>query len=140
MRKRLGRYRLVEDLGRGVLLGVIAIVALTIILWPRGATLPAEKGADPPVTPPRSAPTRGKVRTNPADGLGYVWIPPGTFTMGCSPGDNECDNAEKPPHQVTLTSGFWIGQTEVTQGAFEKVFFGAAPLSSFRGTSVSQPA
>jgi formylglycine-generating enzyme required for sulfatase activity len=58
----------------------------------------------------------GSTKVNPKDGLTYVWIPPGTFTMGCSPGDNECFENEEPAHQVTLTRGFWIGQTEVTQG------------------------
>ena len=31
--------------------------------------------------------SKGEVRVNPNDGLKYVWIPPGTFMMGCSPGD-----------------------------------------------------
>jgi formylglycine-generating enzyme required for sulfatase activity len=57
---------------------------------------------------------------NPRDGLTYVWIPPGSFMMGCSAGDSRCDPAEKPAHQVTLTKGFWIGQTEVTQAAYKK--------------------
>src|ERR1039457_7201943 len=43
----------------------------------------------------------GTTRINPKDGLTYVWIPPGTFTMGCSPGDSECDDDEKPAHRVT---------------------------------------
>ena len=29
-------------------------------------------------------------------------------------------NDEKPPHQVTITKGFWIGQTEVTVGAYKR--------------------
>jgi formylglycine-generating enzyme required for sulfatase activity len=62
----------------------------------------------------------GAVRENPKDGLKYVWIPGGTFMMGCSPGDNECDADEKPPHQVTITKGFWLGQTEVTVGAYKR--------------------
>ena len=41
--------------------------------------------------------------------------------MGCSPGDTECDPDEKPARQVTLTTGFWLGQTEVTQGAYRSV-------------------
>jgi formylglycine-generating enzyme required for sulfatase activity len=65
-------------------------------------------------------PTVGEVRENPKDGLKYVWIPPGTFMMGCSTGDNECDNDEKPSHQVTISKGFWIGQTEVTVGAYKR--------------------
>jgi formylglycine-generating enzyme required for sulfatase activity len=62
----------------------------------------------------------GEVRVNPIDGLKYVWIPPGTFVMGCSPGDNECYDFEKPPHQVAITGGFWLGQTEVTAGAYKR--------------------
>jgi len=65
---------------------------------------------------------RSKVETmvNPKDGLKYVWIPPGTFMMGCSPGDNECSPNENPLHQVTITRGFWIGQTLTTAGAFKR--------------------
>jgi hypothetical protein len=72
-----------------------------------------------PSLPPPSL-TAGPKRTNPKDGLIYVWIPPGTFRMGCSLGDNEC-YAEAPAHDVTITKGFWIGQTEVTQEAYLKV-------------------
>jgi formylglycine-generating enzyme required for sulfatase activity len=57
---------------------------------------------------------------NPKDGLKYVRIPPGTFMMGCSPGDNECDDREKPAHQVTISRGFWIGQTPVTVVAYKR--------------------
>jgi len=66
------------------------------------------------------APPPGEVRENSTDGLKYVWIPPGTFTMGCSPGDSECVDWEKPSHQVTITKGFWIGQTPVTVGAYKR--------------------
>jgi formylglycine-generating enzyme required for sulfatase activity len=79
-------------------------------------------------------PKAGATRVNPKDGLTYVWIPPGKFTMGCSPGDSECDGDEKPAHQVTITKGFWIGQTEVTQAAYERVI-GSNP-SLFKGPSL----
>jgi formylglycine-generating enzyme required for sulfatase activity len=72
--------------------------------------------------PPESKPGP---RVNPKDGLKYVWIPPGTFMMGCSPGDSECKDGEKPPHQVTITKGFWLGQTEVTVGAYKRFAGGA---------------
>jgi len=81
------------------------------------------------VVPSVSAQARTKV--NSQDGLTYVWIPPGTFMMGCSPGDSECRPDENPAHQVTLTRGFWIGQTPVTQAAYKKVV-GGNP-SHFRG-------
>ena len=62
----------------------------------------------------------GEVKVNPIDGQRYVWIPPGKFRMGCSPGDSECDDNEKPAHEVTLTKGFWLGQTIVTVGAWRR--------------------
>jgi len=65
-------------------------------------------------------PKPGAVRTNPNDGQPYVWIPPGEFQMGCSPRDNECDSDENPPHTVRITRGFWLGQTEVTVGAYKR--------------------
>jgi formylglycine-generating enzyme required for sulfatase activity len=72
-----------------------------------------------------------KTRVNPKDGLAYVWIPPGRFTMGCSPGDEECSDREKPAHEVTITEGFWMGKTPVTQEAYERVM-GKNP-SYFKG-------
>ncbi len=62
-----------------------------------------------------------KVRVNTRDGLTYVWIPPGRFRMGCSPEDRECEADEKPAHQVTISRGFWLGQTQVTQAAYQRV-------------------
>jgi hypothetical protein len=56
----------------------------------------------------------GATKVNPKDGLTYVWIPPGRFTMGCSPDDDKCDSDEKPARAVTIWIGFWIGQTLVT--------------------------
>jgi len=93
---------------------------------------PAGSGAGAPEPPalasvgtipkvPSSAPKPPDVRVNPKDGLHYIWIPPGTFQMGCSPGDSECLNSEKPAHRVTISSGFWLGQTEATQEAYERV-------------------
>jgi formylglycine-generating enzyme required for sulfatase activity len=63
----------------------------------------------------------GTPKVNDKDGLKYVWIPPGTFQMGCSAGDAECFSGEKPAHEVTITKGFWIGQTPVTQEAYQRV-------------------
>jgi formylglycine-generating enzyme required for sulfatase activity len=79
----------------------------------------------------QNEPAAGMTKLNPQDGLNYVWIPAGTFTMGCSPGDNECFDDEKPVHHVTLSKGFWITQTLVTQAAYTRVI-GLAP-SHFKG-------
>jgi formylglycine-generating enzyme required for sulfatase activity len=69
-----------------------------------------------------------------APGQRYVWIPPGSFIMGCSPGDTECLDAEKPAHNVSITKGFWLGQTPVTQGAYQRVV-GTNP-SNFKCSSL----
>jgi formylglycine-generating enzyme required for sulfatase activity len=57
---------------------------------------------------------------NPKDRQTYVHIPAGTFRMGCSDGDKECYEDERPAHMVQITRDFWIGQTEVTVAAFER--------------------
>jgi serine/threonine-protein kinase len=75
--------------------------------------------------------SKGEVKVNPRDGLQYVWIPPGSSMMGCSPGDTDCDSDEKPAHRVTFTRGFWLGRTEVTVGAFKRFSAAAGnPLPS----------
>ena len=97
-------------------------------LHPEATTEPVQNTAVIPAQ--KSALKPGEIWENAKDGLKYVWIPPGTFMMGCSHGDSECDAKdqrrrfqtmdEKPPHHVTLTKGFWIGQTEVTVGAYQR--------------------
>jgi formylglycine-generating enzyme required for sulfatase activity len=63
--------------------------------------------------------SKAQTRRNPKDSQVYVWIPPGSFLMGCSDGDKECYEDERPSHNVQISTGFWIGQTEVTVGAFQ---------------------
>ena len=54
--------------------------------------------------------------TNP---LGFIWIPPGTFTMGTPTGEGPAK--ESPETSVTLTKGFFMGKYEVTQGEYLSV-------------------
>ncbi|PWU01173.1 MAG: formylglycine-generating enzyme family protein [Terriglobia bacterium] len=61
-----------------------------------------------------------KVKTNARDALSYVWIAPGEFWMGATPGDSDGDKSELPRHRVKLTKGFWIGQTLVTAAAYNR--------------------
>lgn len=63
---------------------------------------------------------RGAARTEERTGLEYVWVPAGTFHMGCVPSDNDCTTDELPRHRVTLSKGFWIGKTEVTRKAYQQ--------------------
>ena len=69
----------------------------------------------------------GTVQTfNEELGLKLVWCPAGTFRMGSPDSDKGALDHEKPQHTVELTSGFWLGQTEVTQGQWQSVM-GTSP-------------
>ncbi|MGL4942460.1 MAG: formylglycine-generating enzyme family protein [Thermoguttaceae bacterium] len=56
------------------------------------------------------------------NGVEYAlrWCPPGAFMMGC-PKDEQARYAglDEPQHHVTLTKGFWMLETEVTQEMWE---------------------
>jgi len=62
----------------------------------------------------------GKIVTNSID-MDFVKIPAGSFLMGCSTGDTECEDNEKPQHKVRITESFYMGKYEVTQGQWKKV-------------------
>ncbi len=62
--------------------------------------------------------------------MDMIWIEPGTFTMG-SPEDELGRRDDEMQHQVTLTSGYWLGQYEVTQAQYQTIM-GTNP-SYFKG-------
>ncbi len=102
-----------------------AIAALSIALLAATSDRPTGKGtgqASAAQSDPQKgrAPSPGATKRNPQDGMQYVWIPSGSFMMGCSSGDDQCFSEEKPAHQVSISKGFWIGRTEVTVEAYEK--------------------
>ncbi|MGO8817133.1 MAG: formylglycine-generating enzyme family protein [Terriglobia bacterium] len=84
------------------------------------AQIQPEVTPNPAKSPAAEGPTPGTVKTNPKDGLKYVWIPAGTFMMGCSSSDSQCAAGERPAHQVTITKGFWMGQTDVPVAAYKR--------------------
>ena len=62
------------------------------------------------------------------------YIPPGTFEMGCTSEmdvEDGCMDDELPVHEVTLTQGFYMGVTEVTQAQWESLM-GSNPSYSQR--------
>ena len=106
---------------RGTLIaaGIAALLlaALVIALVKRRpAAAPIAAATPPPVEHPRRP---GDVWTNAKDGLESVWIPPGKFSMGCTPGDDRCDPALLPSREITFDAGFWLARTEVTVGAYK---------------------
>ena len=58
---------------------------------------------------------------NEKDGSILVWVPPGTFTMGSDEAPPMASAlSEGPPHQVTLTRGFFIGKSELTWDKYKR--------------------
>ena len=68
---------------------------------------------------PRS-PKAGELWKNDIDGMTYVWIPAGNFSMGCMDEQEECEDSASPPHEVIISKGFWMSRTEVTTVAFKR--------------------
>ena len=50
----------------------------------------------------------------------FRWCPAGTFLMG-SPESEKWRQADETQHQVTLTQGFWMLETQVTQEMWQSV-------------------
>jgi formylglycine-generating enzyme required for sulfatase activity len=105
---------------------VIAIALLAAEMLRRATTATnapnsAAISSTVPSEPPVAVTSEPKTWLNPKDGQKYVWIAPGSFTMGCSPGDSECKDDEKPAHRVNISTGFWLGQTEVSNATYSKV-------------------
>ena len=136
-RRRRRRWTAIALSGGAVTAAIVALVLALAWRDPQpGAAAPADPGTPggPAVVSPRvptSAPERapaaegaspspGAVRTtvNARDGATYVWIPPGEFLMGCSTGDADCEDDERPVHRVAITRGFWLGRTEVTAAQY----------------------
>ncbi len=62
--------------------------------------------------------------------INMVYIPGGTFEMGCGSWTNDCEDDEKPVHTVTVSS-LYMSSTEVTQDQWQAVM-GTNP-SIFKG-------
>ncbi|MXV85063.1 formylglycine-generating enzyme family protein, partial [Candidatus Poribacteria bacterium] len=60
-------------------------------------------------------------------GMVFVWIATGTFWMG-SPSSEAGGRSDEALHEVEISSGFWLGRYEVTQGQWEAVM-GTRPWS-----------
>jgi len=123
--------------GGWVALGVLALVAIVAggvrmirketggsrphVTTPRADSSPSRPAVTPPASAPRSAsitrggPLTGRNGTIADLGLELIWVAPGSFEMGSNDGGND----EKPVRAVTITRGFWMGRTEVTQAQFK---------------------
>ena len=58
----------------------------------------------------------------------FIYVQPGTFVMGSPDSESGRDRDEGPQHQVTISTGFYLGRYEVTQAQWQAVM-GTAPWS-----------
>ncbi|MEA1936213.1 MAG: formylglycine-generating enzyme family protein [Thermodesulfobacteriota bacterium] len=72
----------------------------------------------------------GKTYTVPSINYKMVYLKPGTFMMGSPSSESKRDSDERQ-HKVTLTKGFYMGTTEVTQKQWRTIM-GNNP-SNFKG-------
>jgi len=81
---------------------------------------------------------QGETFTN-SIGMKFVLIPKGTFMMG-SPSSEKGRRSNETQHEVTLTKGFYMQATEVTQGQWQSVM-GTRPWSGkkYVGDSANNP-
>lgn len=73
-----------------------------------------------PAAKSANVPKPGTEWRDPTTGMEFVWVPGGSYEMGCGPWAGECVSNEKPVHTVRLF-GFWLGKYEVTQGQWQQV-------------------
>lgn len=92
---------------------VVQIQRLLVTLVVAVAAVPAR--ADAP------APGGGGPHAIPDIGLTLLWVKPGSFLMGSPPDEPARDKAEGPQRRITLSDGYWLGRTEVTQAQYAAV-------------------
>lgn len=73
-------------------------------------------------------PSRGDVDDSDCDGVpthagggDMIRIAAGSFDMGCTPGQVNCESHEAPVMPVTLTKDFYMSETEITQSQYQAV-------------------
>lgn len=89
-----------------------------------------------PALPPTAAPTAGPNhggRFSNTLGMNFIYIAAGSFTMG-SPKDEAERNRDETQYKVTLSKGYWLQTTEVTQAQWAALM-GRNP-SHFKGTDL----
>ena len=102
----------------------IALVALSVVSCARGQREPDAHAGHEPAAAARTgnaaaASAAARVSTTPPPGAapdGMVWIPGGTFWMGCE----NCGMPDALPVHMVSVSGFWMDRTPVTNGEFER--------------------
>ena len=96
------------------------------IVWDAGADTPDVYGTNfrPKVVAEDGHETRQMEKTATLPGgmtMDFVWIPPGTFTMGSPDSEEDRGADEGPQREVTITQGFYMARREITQAQWVSV-------------------
>ena len=123
------------------IIGIVVLAALAVrFLAPRlgaeAATPPSmsadqAQGMEVSILPTQQKPEPGRPFTIDEIGLDMRPIPAGSFVMGSPPSEPGHFSNEEPQHPVTLSKGFWLGRTVVTQGEW-KVVMGTDLVAQFK--------
>jgi formylglycine-generating enzyme required for sulfatase activity len=97
---------------------------------PPSATLPPIGSPTPQFAP-------GATQVSSRDGMRMVYVPGGEFLMGAGESDSQAENDEDPQHTVYL-DGFWIDQTEVTNGQYAQCVAAGACNTPYSLTSFTR--
>ncbi len=89
---------------------------------PKSKPKPEKKAKSGSSSPSTKASARAAKSFTNSLGMTFVYCPPGTFMMG-SPEYEHGRKADETQHQVTLTKGFYMQTTEVTQGQWRAVMY-----------------
>jgi len=125
------RFKSKKDLWIALIIIVIAVISFFALF--NQQTVKTD-----PVTPAKRGgaivipmhPSKGDV-LEARFGMNFVYIPAGDFLMGSPPTEKNRNSDVVPQHNVKISKGFWMGQTEVTQAQYKAVM-GTNP-SHFKG-------
>jgi len=104
--------------------------ALTVFLWLTLGAISGTAAESPRENPPvnlSGPPPPGRNFTVARPAIAMIWIAPGAFRMSSTHGAGD-------DTQVTLTRGYWLGQTEVTQAQWQAVIDHIPVPSFFKGS------
>ena len=132
------RARGLRTSSRTFILAAVAALGLAvggIFEWQQGLSDANGNAAREDARPPKNivpasredkeyaGPRRGDRKTLTLPGgatMTMIYVAPGSFMMG-SPETEEGRDDDETQHHVTLTKGYWLGETEVTQAQWESV-------------------
>lgn len=108
-------------------MGMIVLMAISLFMISAIPIVRAQSGENAE----QGVPEAGETRVD-AFGIDQVYVPAGCFLMGTGEAEAEAALAlnppswaarripsEQPQHEVCLSAGYWIDQTEVTNAAFQ---------------------